>query len=210
MMNICIVGTGRVGCVLGRRWAKEGGHKVFFGTRNPHDHKHESLKDIVESISVMDIHGAIHSAEIIVLAVPYKSVENVVKQYDAWAQKIIIDCTNPLNDSLDGFIDVTGSAAEMISRWTNGASVVKAFNCIGTSVMENPSFGNEKAMMYICGDDAPAKNLVKRLSEELGFEVLDCGGLSMSAQLEHIALLWIQLALKQGLGTDFAFKLLRR
>jgi hypothetical protein len=45
---------------------------------------------------------------------------------------------------------------------------------------------------------------------ELGFEVVDAGALKIARLLEPLAMLWIHLALSQGLGRDFAFALLRR
>jgi hypothetical protein len=60
------------------------------------------------------------------------------------------------------------------------------------------------------GDDAGAKGKVKQLADELGFEGVDAGPLTQARLLEPFALLWISLALKQGLGREIAFKLLRR
>jgi len=55
-----------------------------------------------------------------------------------------------------------------------------------------------------------AAGFVRTLVEELGFEPIDAGPLELSRTLEPVALLWISLALKQGLGREFAFQLMRR
>jgi hypothetical protein len=64
--------------------------------------------------------------------------------------------------------------------------------------------------MFVCGDDAAGKTVVIELVAELGFEVVDAGALKIARLLEPLAMLWIHLALSQGLGRDFAFALLRR
>jgi 8-hydroxy-5-deazaflavin:NADPH oxidoreductase len=55
--------------------------------------------------------------------------------------------------------------------------------------------------MFFCGDDREANAVMHRLGEDLGFEMIDAGPLAM---------LWIHLAVFEGLGPSFAFKLLRR
>ena len=48
------------------------------------------------------------------------------------------------------------------------------------------------------------------MSQELGFEPLDCGPLRIARLLEPVAMLWIHLALGQGMGTNFGFKVVKR
>jgi predicted dinucleotide-binding enzyme len=64
--------------------------------------------------------------------------------------------------------------------------------------------------MFLCGDDAEAKTVVTQLGEDLGFEIIDTGPLAIARLPEPLAVLWIHMAVFQGLGTDFAFLLQRR
>ncbi len=64
--------------------------------------------------------------------------------------------------------------------------------------------------MFLCGDDADAKGVVMKLGQDVGFEMIDAGDLAIARLLEPVAMLWIHLAFRGGLGRDFAFKLLRR
>jgi predicted dinucleotide-binding enzyme len=64
--------------------------------------------------------------------------------------------------------------------------------------------------MFVCGDDAARKPAVLRLAEDLGFEAVDAGDLTIARLLEPLAMLWIHLANRQKLGLDIAFGLLRR
>jgi predicted dinucleotide-binding enzyme len=65
-------------------------------------------------------------------------------------------------------------------------------------------------VMPICGDDAQAKAVVTGLGEQLGFEMVDVGGLDAAHLLEAMALVWVRLSMLQGLGRGFAFRLVRR
>jgi predicted dinucleotide-binding enzyme len=76
--------------------------------------------------------------------------------------------------------------------------------------MSDPHFGNQRAVMFICGDDEAAKPAVLQLAADIGFEAIDAGGLAVARLLELYGMLWIHLALVRGLGRDFAFGLLRR
>ena len=69
---------------------------------------------------------------------------------------------------------------------------------VGSNIMENPAFGQEKPVLFFCGDDAGAKGTVKQLAGELGFEGVDAGPLTQARLLEPFALLWISLAFKAG------------
>jgi predicted dinucleotide-binding enzyme len=64
--------------------------------------------------------------------------------------------------------------------------------------------------MFVCGDDQRARPTVLALVGELGFDVVDAGALKVARLLEPLAMLWIHLALNQGLGREIAFALLRR
>ena len=88
--------------------------------------------------------------------------------------------------------------------------MVKAFNTTGFGNMNDPRYGAQAATMFLCGDDAEAKAAVTRLGEDLGFEMIDAGPLAIARLLEPLAMLWIHLAVFQGMGPEFAFMLQRR
>ena len=149
--------------------------------------------------------------EVVVLAVPWDAVEQVLKKAGDLTGKIIIDVTNSLAPSSTGLsVGHTTSAGEKVAKWLPGAKVVKAFNSVGSSTMANPEYGESQASLYFCGDDAQAKLTVAELAEAIGFEAIDCGPLLVSRCLEPLALLWIRLAYFQGLGSEIAFQFMRR
>ena len=63
--------------------------------------------------------------------------------------------------------------------------------------------------MLYCGDDAAAKAVARDLAAQLGFDPVDAGPLKQARSLEPLALLWVSLAIG-GMGTDIAFRLMRR
>jgi 8-hydroxy-5-deazaflavin:NADPH oxidoreductase len=86
--------------------------------------------------------------------------------------------------------------------------LVKAFNTVDAEVMANPRYADGPAALPEAGDDRGAKATALVLARDLGFEPVDAGPLSMARYLEPVAMLWIELALVQGLGRRFALRLL--
>src|SRR5262249_29771021 len=122
-----------------------------------------------------------------------------------------LDCTNPLAADLSGLtVGLTTSGGEQVASWARGARVVKVFNTTGFGNMANPTYREGAVTMLYCGDDPEAKAAAHALARDLGFDPIDAGPLMQARLLEPFALLWISLALRQRLGVDFAFRLIRR
>lgn len=209
--EIAILGAGQVGSALGRRWS-ETGRPIVFGVRDPGSDKIRRLVDSLDGKArAAAVPDAAASAAVILLATPWSNTLDAVRAAGALQGKILIDATNPLAPGLTGLeFGHTTSAAEKIAAAAPGARVVKAFNCIGAKSMLDPKFGAFRADMFICGDDPEAKTIVAGLGRVIGFDMIDAGPLTSARLLEPLAMLWIDLALKQGLGEDIGFKLLRR
>src|SRR5215469_6711155 len=127
--------------------------------------------------------------------------------------KIILDATNPVAVGPDGLSLEIGhsiSAAEKVQGWAKGAAVFKTLNTTGFGNMADPVFRGVKSVMFVAGDNAANKPRVIELVAALGFEVVDAGPLRNARLLEAHAMLWIELAIKRGLGRDFAFAIVRR
>lgn len=209
-MKIAIIGTGNVGSALGKGWASQG-HEVVFGTRQPEREKVQNLlAEVGEGVTAVSIPTAIEQSDIIVIATPWNAASDVAHAVSDWQGKIVIDATNPIAPGLQLAVGHTTSAAEQLATFLPGASVVKAFNSTGAENMADPRYGGEPTTMFICGDDADAKATVTELAEALGFDVADVGNLEAARFIEPLAMVWINLAIKQGLGRNIAFKLVRR
>lgn len=209
-MNVSIIGAGNVGGALGKSLVKVG-HKIYYGVPNPDDAKHDNLKQALESAaSFHKPDEAAQKSEVVIIAVPWSEAEDVVKNL-ALDRKIVIDCTNRINVDSKSLFESIGvdSNAELIQNWAPKAKVVKAFNHVGSSVMENPVFNDDHAIALVAGDDDEAKQTVIKLAEGIGFETLDAGKLAAARYLENWAMLWIHLGQNANLGWRFAFKLLK-
>ncbi len=209
-MKIGIIGTGNVGSTLGKGWASKG-HTILFGTRQPESEKVQKLlTEVGEGVTAVSIPEAVQQADIIVLATPWNVVGQVIQSVADWHGKIVIDATNPIAPGFQLAVGYTTSAAEQLAAYLPGAQVVKAFNTTGAENIADPLYDGDPITMFICGDNADAKATVTELAEALGFDVADVGDLETARLIEPLALVWINLAIKQGLGRNIAFKLVRR
>ncbi|MBC8166294.1 MAG: NADPH-dependent F420 reductase [Bryobacteraceae bacterium] len=209
-MKIGIIGSGNVGGALGCRWA-QAGHEVIFASRHPQSPEMQELIAKSPGSRAASDAEAVSPSEILVLATPWPPTEQIVRGLGDLGNRIVIDATNALKPDLSGMaLENTTSGAEQVSKWALGGRVVKAFNTVGSNIMENSTFGAEKPVLFYCGDDAEAKKTVHALAAELGFDPQDAGPLDQARLLEPFALLWITLALKYGYGREIAFKFLRR
>jgi predicted dinucleotide-binding enzyme len=210
-MNIGIIGSGNVGGALGTRWAQKG-HQVVFGSRTPDDTDMKKLLDRAgKNARAAKLAEAAAVNDVLLFAMPWPVAQDVLSSLGNLAGKMLIDAMNPLKPDLSGLtIGTTTSAAEQVAEWAKGAKVVKSFNTVGNSIMENDSFAGGKAVMFYCGDDAEAKKTVHQLAADIGFDPKDAGPLTQARLLEPFALLWISLAYQQKWGREFAFQALRR
>ena len=210
-MRIGIIGAGAVGSTLARAW-ENSGHYVALATRNPDDPKLATLAlSIGPNASAGAVPRVVEHSEVVVLATPWVAVRDMPGVPVDWSGKILIDCTNPLRPDFQWLEDdYQESGAERIAAWANGASVFKTLNHTGANNMANPTYPDGRPVMFVCGDDDDAKPVVLRLVGELGFDAVDAGELKVARLLEPLAMLWIQLAMRQGLGREIAFALLRR
>jgi 8-hydroxy-5-deazaflavin:NADPH oxidoreductase len=151
---------------------------------------------------------AVRDADIVVLAVPHGAVAGIVAELgDALEGKVVVDSTNPLNETYTDLTTTGTSAAETLQQQLPGSAVVKAFNTVFAARLGSPTEGGEPLDVLIAGDDADAKATVGALAGSLGFKVIDAGGLRMARTLEEMAFLNISLNAGNGWAWQSAWKL---
>lgn len=101
---------------------------------------------------------------------------------------------------------VDTSAAQKIAEQVPAAKVVKAWNTIGAEHILEPARAGAPANLFVCTDDAKAREVVSGLGRQLGFVPVDLGPLRNARLAEHLALTWIHLAMKGGMGRDISIR----
>jgi NADPH-dependent F420 reductase len=137
------------------------------------------------------------TGEIVILAVPYPGVQEVLAQRaDQLAGKIIVDITNPLNfetfDSLT--VPADSSAAAEIQAALPNSRVVKAFNTTFAATLASGEIGGQPTTVLIAGDDTDAKSQLAAVVNAGGLRAIDAGSLRRARELEAMAFLQIALA----------------
>jgi 8-hydroxy-5-deazaflavin:NADPH oxidoreductase len=142
------------------------------------------------------------SGEIVILAVPYPALADVLAAYgDQLDGKVVVDITNPLDfqtfDSLT--VPADSSAAAEIAAALPTARVVKAFNTTFAATVASGSVGGQPTTVLIAGDHADAKALLADLITAGGLRAIDAGDLRRARELEALGFLQIALAAQDKL-----------
>lgn len=211
-MKIAFIGIGQVGSALaGRLVALE--HRVTISARDPNSDSVKTAITKYPALQVASATAACKDAEVIFLATPFAANPSALAEAGDLSDKILVDCTNPVGANLAHGLKSERSGAEFVQSRVPTAKVVKAFTIYGFENFEDntyPGYGDLKPAMLIAGDDAIAKQIVSTLCQALGWEPVDVGNLAMSLHLEHMTLLWIQMARDQRLGAGFVWAMLRK
>jgi len=189
--KIGIIGNGNVGGAL-ERGLKRAGHDV----RAIGNDK-------------VGIYNTACWAEMIILAVPFGAIDDVVKcAGEALAGKTVIDATNALDASMNMALGFTTSGAEELQKKLPKAKIVKAFNTVFAQQMDTGRLGAQPLTAFVAGDDTAAKTAVLGLARDIGFDAVEAGPLKNARLLEPLAYLNIQLGYVLNMGTQIGFKLL--
>jgi predicted dinucleotide-binding enzyme len=200
MSSITIIGTGNMARTIGTL-AIAGGSTVEIIGRDPA--KAADLAKTLGSNATTGVFGAVPAGDIVIVALLYASVVPVVAEYgNALADKVIVDISNPFNDTGDGLAISGGTsiAQEVAKAAPDSASVVKAFNTVFQGVLAK----GQPLDVFIAGDNERAKAGVAEFVVSLKLRPLDVGGLNMAHHLEGMGLVSVGLA-QHGVGNlDFA------
>ncbi len=200
-MKIGIIGAGKIGGGLGKRWLKAG-HQVMFGSRD-----RAKANDIAAQLGANASGGTyaetVAFADVLLLSIPWNATEAVVRGLKLDG-KIVVETTN-------NFVDQNPiSTTERIMAWAPGAKVVKAFNTIFSQII-NSDLSDPAALpdVFLVGDDANAKEIVARLVADAGFRSIDVGPAKNAHHVENLAFLVIELGYGQGMGTSVNVKVIQ-
>ena len=213
-MNLTIIGAGNMGRGIGHRLVA-GGHDVTVVDRDPEEAGRlaEELRGVAQGGAIVEAAGpgAELRGEVVILAVYYPGdVEIVREQGERLAGKVVVDISNPLNQTFDALATAPGTSAaeEVAASAPAGARVVKAFNTTFAGTLVEGQVAGQPLDVFIAGDDEEAKGTVAQLVRDGGLRAIDVGPLERARQLEGLGFIGITLQQPLGLNFQSAWKLI--
>src|SRR4051794_14649773 len=185
-MKIGLIGTGMIGGTLAHLLAPLG-HEVAVSNRRGPESLQPMLAELGPTAHAMTVEEAARWADIVVLAVPWRSPE-ALPPPETVEGKVVVDAMNPYR-AWGGTYDLGDStSSEETHKRLPGARLVKAFNTIyfrhlategRTDLPED-----DRRAIFVASDDAAAKTTVAALIRQLGFTAVDAGTLRDGRHLE--------------------------
>lgn len=204
-MRVAIIGAGNVGGGLAAA-AVRAGHDVVIAAA--HADSARSAASSAGAAAAGSTREAVQGADVVVLAIPHGAVADVAADLGTAVDgTVVVDASNPLNDTFTDLTTSGTSAAEDLQRRLPGAAVVKAFNTIFAARLSSPTQDDTPLDALLAGDDEGAKSTVSTLAGSLGFRPIDAGGLRMARTLEEMAFLNISLNASNGWAWQSAWTL---
>jgi NADPH-dependent F420 reductase len=213
-MDVTIIGAGNMGHGIGHRIVA-GSHSVTIVDRDPEEAEQltEELRGTAQGGARVEAAepGAELRDDVVVLAVYYPGNLEIARDLgERLAGKVVVDISNPLNETFDGLATAPGtSAAEEVAQSAPaGARVVKAFNTTFSGTLVEGQVAGQPLDVLIAGDDEEAKERVAQLVRDGGLRAIDVGPLERARELEGLGFLGITLQQPLGLNFQSAWKLI--
>ncbi len=212
-MQVMVIGAGNMGRGIGHRLVA-GGHDVTIVDRDPEEAGRlaNELRAAAQGGATVDAAGPTSElrGEVVVLAVYYPgSLELARELGDRLAGKVVVDISNPLNETFSGLATAPGTSAaeELAATVPAGARVVKAFNTTFSGTLVEGQVAGQPLDVLIAGDDEEAKETVAQLVRDGGLRAIDVGPLERARELEGLGFLGITLQQPLGLNFQSTWKL---
>jgi predicted dinucleotide-binding enzyme len=171
-VKIGLIGTGRIGGNLARRWT-EAGHDVLISFSRDPDRLAETARTI--GATAGSVSEAAAFGDVVVVAVPWRTLDDVANQAGSLWGKILIDTTNPYGPG--GLVSLPTTAAQANRKRFPGVAYAKAFNTL-TAQFQADVMDRQKelrpAMFFV--SDREAVSTVEQLIEAVGFVPVTLGG----------------------------------
>jgi len=208
-MRVGILGSGLMGGKLGTVLARAG-HEVVFSYARSRDKLERLAREARGNARAGTPGEAVQRADVLLLAVHWLRVGDVLKQAGDLSGKLIVSCSLPMNkDDTELTIAGTASGAEALAQKVRKARVVSAFNTVPSEVLFDVFAARRRARrpgLVYCGDDTRAKRVVAGLIRDVGFDPVDAGPLRTARYTEPFALLVARLAYEGDGGPELAYR----
>jgi predicted dinucleotide-binding enzyme len=199
-MDVTIIGTGNMARGIGTRVLAGGHNLTVVGKDTP---RAEAVVEDLDGGRAVESGDPVEG-DVVVLAVYYPDARAAVEQAgDQLAGKVVVDITNPVNETFDGLVvPPDGSATQELTSLAQGGRFVKAFNTTFANTLTAGEVAGQRLDVLIAGDDEEAKASVATLARDGGLNPIDAGPLKRARELEALGLLHI--GLQNTLGSGFA------
>ncbi|VEG56187.1 putative dinucleotide-binding enzyme [Mycolicibacterium aurum] len=175
-MQYAIIGAGNIGTAVAGHFARTGIEVGLAASRGV-----QALGDIASrtgpAVTPVEVDDAL-DADIVILAVPFEAVQELVGRIADWQGRIVVDATNAIDYTDFSPADLGGTASsDLVGEWAAGARVVKAFGHTWAKVLaREPGDGNGgKRALFVSGNHPDANATVAHLISQFGFEPIDLG-----------------------------------
>lgn len=184
-MRLGIIGSGRIGGNAARLLANAGHEVLLSFSREPA--KLEQLAASIDgSARTGEASDAVKFGEVVILSVPWGVIGAALDQAGSLEGKIVIDTTNPFGAG--GVVELPAglTSAQFNQQRMPGARLVKSFNTLTSAFQASAATRppDQRAVLFLAGDDDDAKATVKQLIQDAGFVPGDLGGLADSGPME--------------------------
>ena len=206
-MNILIIGTGNMGRGIATR-ALAGKNVVTLYDED--GAKAQALATELGASVAGDAKDAISASDIVVVATPYAGSLDIARKLGtSLAGKIVIDISNPLNETYTGLVTApdTSGVEEIRKLLPATVKLVKAFNTTFAATLVAGNVAGQTLDVFLAGDDDKAKQTVAEFVKSGGLNPIDAGALERARQLEALGLLGITLQFRLNTGFATAWKL---
>ncbi|MEU6388126.1 NAD(P)-binding domain-containing protein [Streptomyces sp. NPDC046939] len=198
MTRIAVLGNGRVGGSLAQALTRAG-HEVTVADRSPGTAAE-----------------AARTAEVVVNATPGAgSLERLTALREELRGKILVDVSNATVDGPDGLptalLHPGSSLGELLQEALPDTYVVKTLNTMLFTVMTAPASLVQAPTVFLSGEDAEAKKVVRGLLADLGWQerwMTDLGGIE-TARATEAAILFVPHVIRADGFAPFAVSIAR-
>lgn len=187
-MKIGIIGVGKIGSTLARKYVAAG-HEVRVANSKGLD----GVRPVAEGLGAIpaDVRGAVEGADAIILSIPFPSVCSLPADlFDGVDDAVpVIDTGNyypGMRDPQIPEIDEGMTESVWVARQL-GRPVVKAFNNVLAETLADfglPEGAAGRQAIAVAGDDPHTKQIAMELVNESGFDPVDSGSLEDSWRQE--------------------------
>jgi predicted dinucleotide-binding enzyme len=187
--NVGFIGSGPIAQALGHHLVAGQIPVYLSNSRGP-----DSLTDLVADLGGPAQAATVEqaaSADLVILALPFLRVPELVDVVADWSGRVVVDATNQFAEYTpvySGYVDLgeeTGS--EWVARHLPGATIIKAFNAMSASYLAaDPRHTDGRQVVFYAGDDATACADFDQLLSRLGFAPVYVGGLRDGGKLMQL------------------------